>query len=142
MAFIIVDNSVLAAHFLPDEDGTIFEDAIAEPEHSLIAPAFLVIEFNNVIVTSRRRNRLTSDQANTILTNFDALPIHYRADSFALADLLQIHHLAVDQELSFYDAIYLQLALQESALLATLDNRLQVIARSQGVPIYPLTGLA
>ncbi len=46
-----------------------------------------------------------------------------------------IAQLAVDQQLTSYDAAYLDLAIREGLLLASLDNRLRTAADNLGVPL-------
>lgn len=62
-----------------------------------------------------------------------ALPVELRHCA-VLADYDDgIVPLAESHDLSFYDAIYLHLALEEELTLATVDRKLQNAAREEGV---------
>jgi len=47
----------------------------------------------------------------------------------------EITRLAIDQQLTVYDAQYLDLAMRENLPLASLDNRLCTAAGNVGVPL-------
>ena len=55
-----------------------------------------------------------------------------------MRDLQHVLDVAERTELSYYDAIYLVLAQQEGAALATHDKKLQAQARNEGVERYLL----
>ncbi len=48
---------------------------------------------------------------------------------------LAVLDLARDEQLTVYDAQYLELALRENLPLASLDNRLRIAAGNVGVPL-------
>lgn len=131
---MVVDNSALLPLFLPDEADDYAQ--LVMRQHSsgekLIAPSLCLLEFGNGILKALRQNRLTTAEAAFSHRRFSVLPISFR-DFVVPSTLPRIHELARRRSLSFYDALYLALALDEGARLASLDGALQDAARSEGV---------
>lgn len=130
----VVDASVALAVLLPDEDspelGNLF--AANEPDR-LIAPALIDLEITNSLLSNARRGRLTEDAARRLLTAMSLLPVARRSESALSA----IFELGRQHGLSAYDATYLHLAVENSALLATFDVRLRTAAASIGIGVVP-----
>jgi predicted nucleic acid-binding protein len=76
-----------------------------------------------------RRGRLPQGELNIVLPAIEAFPIELRT-GLAGADVAR---LARKHALSFYDACYLALAVDERARLATLDASLARAAKDEGV---------
>lgn len=134
---IVVDNSALIPLFLPDEDAAysqaLLQQALAG--HRLLSATFCLIEFGNVIATSVRRKRLTSAEAAYAHQKAASLPIEFM-EVVTPTVMTTIHDLAVRRDLSFYDALYLALAMTEGAALATLDEPLRKAAKAEGVEVW------
>ena len=94
-----------------------------------LVPRFWHIEMRNVLLSGERRNRIDAWQADQHLANLLALPLRID-DGLDLADAFI---LARAYGLSFYDAIYLELARRHNAMLATLDGRLTRAANAEGL---------
>lgn len=131
---IVLDNSALMPLFFPDEASTFAEHILKLGEQGalLLSSSFVQIEFGNAIVTGVRRGRLNPAQAAFAHGQFRELPIEL-VDYVNTQTLLTIHGIAVQQQLSFYDALYLAFAMEEGAALATLDGGLRRAAKAIGV---------
>lgn len=119
---MIIDASVLLRAFFQDEDQqqaqALLREHVAGREH-LKAPGLLSYEAANAVWQAERRGRISSTQADEILSAIAGLEI----------ELLQVDWgaslpLARQFERSAYDAAYLALAQQEGEVLITGDERL------------------
>lgn len=87
----------------------------------------------NAVLIGVRRGRLSPDSAGTHLGRLARLPVVTDGE----ADLSAAFELAVAHGLSFYDALYLELAARRGAALATLDARLARAAAAEGIGAPP-----
>ena len=81
------------------------------------------------MLTAERRGRISLDDIGRCLGALGGLPIQ----TDEAPDLQAAYDLARKYELSFYDAMYLELAKRQRAYMATLDRRLGSAAASEGV---------
>lgn len=97
-------------------------------------PTLWPLEISNVLLTAERRRRLTRAQAFQCLEMLRSLPIvvDESTSSRAMGEILS---LARDQDLSVYDAAYLELSIREALPLATRDKALTAAAKRCGVPL-------
>lgn len=125
---LVVDASALMAWVMPDEAGGDLEAQFSAHD-SVCAPTLLWSELRNILIVSERRGRLPAGMADQIADAVDALGIALRApgSSAVVMDLARRHGLSV------YDALYLELALREGAVLASLDRALIAAAAAEGV---------
>lgn len=131
MAFV-VDASVVAAWFLPDEDGAVADEALARLEtQDAVAPDLLSHELRNILLSAERRKRISSDDVFAILMRFASLPLTLSSS----ADHVSIVRLARKHSLSAYDAAYLSLAISHQAPLATQDRKLAAAAVLENVAL-------
>jgi predicted nucleic acid-binding protein len=131
MAFVI-DASVAAAWFLPDEDSdaaTVIARRLATEQ--AYVPNLFHHEMRNLLVAACRRGRIPEDLFFLQLSKLDKLPV---LDCGA-GDAVRIAQLALAHSLTAYDATYLALALGESLPLATFDRELAAAAHIENVPI-------
>ncbi|MES5046450.1 type II toxin-antitoxin system VapC family toxin [Rhizobium nepotum] len=129
MAFV-VDASVAAAWFLPDEDGAVADEALSRLEtQDAFAPDILSHELRNILLSAERRKRITPDEIFVILMRFASLPLTLSSS----ADHVSIIRLAQKHSLSAYDAAYLALAVSQNAPLATHDRKLAAAAKLENV---------
>lgn len=129
MAFV-VDTSVAACWFLPDEYDHVAEQARAllRTEDAVI-PWLFWFEIRNVLLMNERRGRLKIVQTNEALSVLAGLPIRRDLEP----DEAVILTLVRDHKLTVYDAAYLELALRLQLPLATLDRQLIVAARAENI---------
>lgn len=132
----VLDCSIVFAWYFADESDQ-YADAVATalPGTPAVVPALFHLEVANTLVVGERRKRSTEAQAAAFLARLAALPIAVDAQTIARA-WSDIISLARAQNLSTYDAAYLELAARESLPLATLDDRLQAAAKAVGVPLF------
>jgi predicted nucleic acid-binding protein len=132
----VLDCSITLAWCFPDEH-TSYPQSVLDALDSAeaIVPSLWPLEIANVLLVGERRKRCT--QADTVTwTGFLAsLPISVDGETTARAwgDTL---NLARAQNLSAYDAAYLELAMRQGLPLATLDDKLKAAANAVGVSLY------
>lgn len=128
----VIDASVVASWCFPDEAEPDAKAALARIEkEAAVAPELLWFELRNVLLTGERRGRLAPAQAVRFLRYVEDLPIKFDRDieSKIVFDLARTHRL------SFYDAVYLEIAQRLSLALATLDGALKRACRAERVPL-------
>lgn len=107
----------------------------ATMEHLESGPALVPVlwrfEVRNALLVAERRGRL---EAADVRPRLRALA-EIRTVTDRDPDLDSTLSLARRCELSFYDALYLELAKRRGAPLATLDRALVRAARSESVPV-------
>ena len=132
MSAVVIDNSVVGAFLLPDENDPV-ADAIIERLEDMPGDAPLIwwAEVRNLLLVAERRKRIDRDLADTLLATVERLPI--RLDREASGD--EAMALARAHRLTLYDALYLELARRRQIPLATLDKALAGAARSEGIAL-------
>jgi len=131
----VLDCSVTVAWCIEDEANPSTDrllDSLQSGE--ALVPALWPLEISNVLLTGERRRRLTRAQAFQCLEMLRSLPVvvDESTSSRAMGDILS---LARDQNLSVYDAAYLELSIREALPLATRDRILAAAAKRCGVPV-------
>ena len=119
---VVVDASVVLKWQLDDEEYVPQATALRNDFYALgaikaIAPHLLTYEVVNGIVTATRRERLTSDKALEIMDNLMELGVELKG-----VEPARLMALALDHNLSAYDAAYLALAESEGCELWTGDR--------------------
>ena len=99
-----------------------------------LVPTLWPLEISNVLLTAERRRRLTRAQTFQCLEMLRSLPIVVD-ESASFRAMGEILSLARDQDLSTYDAAYLELSIREALPLATRDKALAAAAKRCGVPL-------
>jgi predicted nucleic acid-binding protein len=94
-----------------------------------IVPQLWHYEVRNAMLVAERRGAIPQLAAELRIRGLSALPIVTDRD----AVLDQAMELAIKHGLSYYDALYLELACRETIPLATLDRRLTAAAVAAGV---------
>jgi len=132
VAELVTDASVVMAWLLDDEQGASFEDAAASLRtEGAIVPRHWHYEVRNALMMAVRRNRLSRAGA---IARIDSLA-RLNVSTDLSADLDATTILGFEHDLTFYDALYLELAIRRQLPLATLDNDLQRAAEARGVDI-------
>lgn len=129
----VIDASVTMPWFFPDEATPFTErllDALAA--QPLWAPALWVLECTNVLQSAQRRRRIDAQRRAQVAGELDELPVRIDHEP---VDFVSFDRLAATQNLSAYDAAYLELALRRSLTLVSLDARLVAAARGLGHPV-------
>jgi predicted nucleic acid-binding protein len=130
----VLDASVTVNWMLDDElDPRAVAVANLLRQSGAVVPHLWHLEVRNALVIAHRRNRIDNDQFVRRIRSLRELPV--TTDS--VLDLDSALDLATSHGLSFYDAIYLELANRHQTSLATLDNRLGEVASAEGIPLLP-----
>ena len=128
----VVDASVSAAWFLPDEATKQTEAMLrATATHEVWVPALWVLEVGNLLLGAQRRKRITAEKRRELAAAASALRIKVDREPVAVSTLDDI---AARHCLTAYDAAYLELALRRGLPLATLDAALIAAMGKAGVP--------
>ncbi len=99
-------------------------------------PAMWSLEVVNVALDAVRKGRMTEQHFQVMLTEMQSFPI--TVDRFTHERALsRIAVLAKRYGLTTYDAAYLELAIREDGVLATLDQALAKAARAEGILVLP-----
>jgi len=123
----VVDANVAAKWLLPAAGEGLLDQAnrlVASHlrrELQLLAPDLIEAEIGNVLWKAARRNRISPAEAENSLQRFTALGIQVVPTFDLLGQALQI---AVACDRSFYDSLYVALALTTKTELITADERL------------------
>ena len=88
-----------------------------------------IMRCENALLVAERRGRIPREGVSERLEALRELPILTDRS----ADLESTLELAMAHQLSFYDALYLELATRLDAALATLDQALATAARGSGL---------
>lgn len=128
----IVDASLSAAWFLPDEANPLTESALqATATEDVWVPALWMLEISNLLLRAQRRKRITAEKRLELVAAASSLRIKVDREPVLIT---QIDALAARYGLSAYDAAYLELALRRRLPLATRDDALAGAMVKAGVP--------
>ena len=129
----MLDSSAALAWVLPGK-ATPATDALLETVSSIgaVAPALWPLEIANVLWVSERHRRITLAERSQALEILSELPIQIDERTAALA-FGATAALAATQDLTVYDACYLELALRLGLPLASIDKELRQAALTCGV---------
>lgn len=131
----VLDASIVVAAFSPDEGDARAIDVLAPllggGSH---APDLWAIEIANVLMMKTRRNLLNAAQADAVWRSIRGIPLELHRASIdeveeSLRPLARLHGL------SGYDACYLNLAKKLGSPLGTLDQKLRIAARAEGLTV-------
>ena len=129
----IPDASVAAAWVLPDEDTVLADLALDRlAEDTARVPDVFWHELRNLLLTAERHRRIDTHHADASMVRVRRLPIRSVND----IDDREIMELARVHRLTAYDASYLVLAIREACALASLDQRLNKAAATEGVELF------
>ena len=132
MSVLVVDASVSVDWLLGDELDPRAAAALTRmSEEGALVPQLWHLEVRNALLVAERRGRLSANQVDMRLADLHTLPIHTDASpDLAIAFALSRAH-----SLSFYDSLYLELALRHRATLASLDGGLIQAGIAEGLSL-------
>lgn len=121
----VVDTSALIRLFVPD--GPVpggleaFFHEVETGRSRALAPELLVAETANVVLKKQRLGELNLEESRSLLRDMVSMPIEL-LPHLPLAE--DAYNLALEHELSVYDALFLALALENNAVFFTADHHL------------------
>lgn len=130
----VIDSSMALAWALPDETSKEAEGFLSRIgiRSILWVPALWWYEMANALLMAQRRRRLSEAGRIRLIELYRKLP--FQTDMALDADSIgRLHTLAIEYDLSAYDAAYLELAQRRTLGLATVDRRLRSAAQRAGV---------
>ena len=133
---IIIDSSIFIAGIIPDETNSLSEsllDRIATGIQEATVPALFTTEAANACLMALKRKRIGKAEFFDYITAIDNFPITINQTT----DTKDTAYFALEHNLTFYDATYLELATRHNAPLATLDKKLGKAAKDLSLS-YPL----
>jgi len=110
-------------------------DAIADGA-AIEVPALWPLEVANALTVLVRRKKLTEAERQVGLGWLRGLPLRIDHEMASLA-FSGLSDLASAQQLSIYDAAYLELAQRRKLALACTDGPLRKAAKQSGVSLWP-----
>jgi len=125
----VIDCSSTLSLFIPDETNRKYRDKIFKlfKEARCVVPSIWLYEVNNVLLSCLKRGRLEKQQTHKIIGSLSKLPLDVESNNLlSLYD--DTHDLALENNLSFYDASYVNAAIRNKSSLATLDKKLAACA--------------
>ncbi len=121
MSPIVIDNSIVLAWCLADEEHPVAEQAMRlTVEHGAVVPGIWRYELWNALIVNERRGRLTAEDARQTLADLAEMRIEHDGTH----DEPRLLVLARRWNLSAYDAAYLEVAARRQLAIASLDDRL------------------
>lgn len=135
MSGFVLDCSVAVAWCIDDEASPA-TDALLERvrDEGAVVPQLWPLELGNVLLVASRRGRLTASGVAGRLDLLAELQIEIDDETAARA-FREVLALGRSENLTTYDASYLELAMRRSLPLATKDIALAEAAVRQGVPL-------
>jgi predicted nucleic acid-binding protein len=132
----VLDNSVAMVWGFDDEADP-YAEALLDlmPTAQAYVPTLWPLEVANVLLVGERRKRITPADTSKFLSLLGSFPIVVDDETTARA-WSETLSLARAQNLSVYDAAYLELAMRRGLPLATLDEKLKAAASAVGVSLH------
>ena len=132
----VLDCSITMTWCFPDE-ATSFTNAVQTSllHSKAIVPGIWPFEVANILCLAERQKRINHAQALRFRNLLKQCPIIIDMLS-AEKIMAEVAEIAKEQNLTVYDAAYLELAMREALPLATLDKALQKAAHKAGVSLF------
>lgn len=137
MTGLVLDCSIAVTWCFEDEASDTC-DALLERvrDEGALVPSLWYLELGNVMIQAERRRRIMPADVSIRLELIGDLPISIDDETSPRA-LHEILALARAQNLTTYDATYLELAIRHGLPLATNDKRLRSAGINCGVQVIP-----
>ena len=135
----VLDNSVAMRWLIPSlksSDQQYAERVLKSMnEADALVPGLWHIEASNVLLGAEKSGEITVAQTEAFTSQLENLPISVDSSTWRRS-FGRTMVLARSYGLSSYDAAYLELAVRESLMLASLDRTLLKAAEKAGIGIY------
>ena len=134
---IVLDASIMLAWLFRESTLTSrprIEISLAQ--ETLLVPAHWPAEIGNALVVNVRRGRITEDDLTRLIESLQTFAVSPQAppETEHFETLVRITQM---YRLTFYDALYVQLALETDSVLATLDEDMRKTAAQLGLELLP-----
>jgi len=130
---LLLDCSIALNWVLPHERSAFADETLERVAvDGAIVPALFRVEVGNALLLAVRRDRITAETRNRAFERIGALPLEEDRQGTEQV-WTNCVALAEKHNLSLYDATYLELAQRLRKPLATLDTRLALAARQNGL---------
>jgi predicted nucleic acid-binding protein len=133
----VIDASVTLSWVYTDEHSASSDALLARvADQGAVVPALWRLEIANALQVGIKRKRIDATYRDAAIRRLALLPIEIDPDTndYAWTTTLQ---LAEAQQLTVYDASYLELTLRRRLPLATRDDQLAAAAASAGAILLP-----
>lgn len=132
---LVLDASVALAWCFDDETTDATREVLRQlGNNRAIGPSLLPLEIANVLALAERRKRISASRVAEFVGLIDTLAIEIDGPTSTRV-LHDVLNLARGEELTAYDACYLELAMRLGLPLASKDVALRQAATRLGVPL-------
>ena len=137
MASFVLDASVTIAGISRDEANLACVELIRKTfaEEAAVPPLWFY-EVANIFARKRQRGLLFAGEHEAMLIDLQNLQVECDAHDMQ-AQCERASRLALEHELTVYDAAYLELAIRRKLPLATLDKKLARAASAEHIRVLP-----
>jgi predicted nucleic acid-binding protein len=134
---IVIDASITVAWLLNETgfEASGLNEALAKNQP--VVPAHWPIEVGNALLTSVRRKRIDGSRLVQVAAELRKLNVLLEPPA-ALDQLTSMIKFAADQDLTLYDAAYVDLSMTRNATLATLDKAMRQAALRLKLNVLPV----
>ena len=134
---LVVDASATVAMLLEETEQVVSPDTFdILTEKELIVPSHWPAEVGNALLVNVRRGRLSPDRLSAIVErlNIFRFQVQQPPQPDEIVDRLKG---ALTNGLTYYDALYVQLAVEQRATLFSLDRQMRRVAKAIGINVLP-----
>ena len=134
---IVLDASITVALLLnePGFEASELNEVLANNQP--VVPAHWPIEVGNALLAAVRRKRIDGSRLIQVAAELRKLNVIIEPP-VALDRLTSMIKVAADQNLTLYDAAYVDLSMTKNATLATLDKAMQQAAHRLNINVLPI----
>ena len=126
----VIDTSALIRLFIPDgpipEGLEKFFIGVEKGGNTAVAPELLLVETVNVLNRKRKIGEISIPESVGLFTDVLSMPIRYTPHGPLIPTTA--FDLALEHGVTLYDAVYLALAVEQSAVLFSADKEMLKIA--------------
>jgi predicted nucleic acid-binding protein len=134
---IVIDASVMVAYLINEADDDVpVELAELIATEDVLVPPHWTAEIGNALVTNLKRQRISPERLTRMLGELSKLPIS-SAPNAPEEEFAATITFALANDLTFYDAAYVKLAIDSQATLATLDDAMRRAAQRNNLALVP-----
>ena len=134
---IVADASLMTAWLLNETEVVASEDVYDMlADDTLLVPAHWPVEIGSALAVNLRRGRITAVLLDAIEERLQKFVIEVQP-AVQPSEIGALVSFASAQNLTAYDACYVQLAWQNRAPLATLDGHMRAAAKKLNINLLP-----